>query len=760
MLLIKAGRRMLLGIAALLILTAALSAASLHHVGDLAGSAAEENRRISQLLVTAARVQTDFQVQIQEFKNILLRGEDIDLFKKHYGAFKDRHEAVQAGLEELSSALEQAGMDKEGAEKLLLAHSELGFRYGEAAKLVKGMGLSAAVEADRAVRGLDRDTSRGLQALREAIDSFASERTAARQTEIADTNTMAQLFMALVTLLGGGIVVLALRLGLRRLLGMIGGEPATAVSAFARIAEGDFATPLPADAGPASLVGALARMQAQLQARQASDRQAAAETLRIKRALDHAGAAMMLVDDAGSTLYLNASLNQLLGSRQEMLASPTIAPGDSLAMLLNHPDAKAWLATLPQGGHPPPLELRHSGGSLRLLAQAVVDEAGERLGWVLEWQDRTASEAAETQIATLIEGAVRGDFSYRIPLTDKQGFHRKSAEGLNELTQLVAKALRDVGEVLNALAQGDLSCTIAADYEGTLGALKEDTNSTVHRLREVIRELQGAAGAVHAAAGEISATSGDLSQRTLLQASSLEETASAMEELNATVRQNAQRAGEAHTLAGHARAVAHSGGERMQSLIGMMNEIQTASERIGSIIGVIDGIAFQTNILALNAAVEAARAGEQGRGFAVVASEVRTLAQRSSHAANEIRQLIGQSAGTVNAGVALAGDTGTTITGIVSDVERLSALITDIARASQEQSTGIDEAAQAVANMDEATQQNAARVEEAAATADLLSRQAAGLNRVVGSFRLQPATQRPAATLLPAARNTRPALAA
>ena len=393
------------------------------------------------------------------------------------------------------------------------------------------MGLSAATEADRSVRGLDRETSKGLIDLRADIDKFAAQRATERSEQIDQTARTARWMMGLVTLVGGLSVLFAVNFGLRRLLGRIGGEPDDAVSVFARIADGDLDTEVPAAAGQDSLMAALGHMQKQLRERVTAEHKAAAETLRIKRALDCAGTSMMLVDDAGMVIYSNQSMQALLQMRGAAMGESAagFGPGSQLASLLATEEGQAWIAGLAGSDTMSRLELRRNGTSLRLLAQGVFGEDGLRLGTVVEWQDHTLNEQAEQQIADLINAAVQGEFDHRIPLEGKQGYHLTSAEGLNNLAKVVAEALKDVGQVLNALANGDLRQKITSDYQGTLAQLKDDTNATVERLFEVVHRLKTASAAIDAAARDVADGGQDLSQRTEEQASSLEETASSLE---------------------------------------------------------------------------------------------------------------------------------------------------------------------------------------------------------------------------------------
>ncbi|MES2073520.1 MAG: methyl-accepting chemotaxis protein [Pseudomonadota bacterium] len=298
----------------------------------------------------------------------------------------------------------------------------------------------------------------------------------------------------------------------------------------------------------------------------------------------------------------------------------------------------------------------------------------------------------------------------------------------------VARAANMLGEIADG--NGDLSRRMQVESQDEIGALADSFNRFVSSLNKTISEVRSSTDTIATASSEIAAGNLDLSSRTEDQASSLEETAATMEELTATVKQNADNARQANQLVVSASDYAVKGGEVVGQVVDTMGSIKDSSRKIVDIIGVIDGIAFQTNILALNAAVEAARAGEQGRGFAVVAAEVRNLAQRSAGAAKEIKQLISDSVEKVELGGKLVDQAGATMGQIVGSVKQVADIMGEIAAASHEQSEGIGQINQAITQMDNATQQNAALVEQAAAAAQSLQDQAANLAQVVSVFKL------------------------
>ncbi|HDS1652903.1 TPA: cache domain-containing protein [Stenotrophomonas maltophilia] len=340
------------------------------------------------------------------------------------------------------------------------------------------------------------------------------------------------------------------------------------------------------------------------------------------------------------------------------------------------------------------------------------------------------------EIKQLASAAAAGDFSRR---GDAQRFDhdfRLMLENLNAMMAVSDDNLGKLSQLLSAIAEGDLTARMHGDYQGVFARMRDDANTTVAQLTQIVGQIQASASSITLAAGEIASGNSDLSRRTEQQAANLEETAASMEELTSTVRQNAEHARQANQLAIGAQGVASQGGSVVGQVVNTMSAIEASSKKIAEIISVIDGIAFQTNILALNAAVEAARAGEQGRGFAVVASEVRTLAQRSAAAAKEIKGLIDDSVGKVAEGSSLVHQAGSTMGEIVASVQRVTDIMAEISAASQEQSAGIEQVNQTVVQMDETTQQNAALVEEATAAARAMEDQAAQLADAVAIFRL------------------------
>jgi X-X-X-Leu-X-X-Gly heptad repeat protein len=307
------------------------------------------------------------------------------------------------------------------------------------------------------------------------------------------------------------------------------------------------------------------------------------------------------------------------------------------------------------------------------------------------------------------------------------------------ITRSIGRPLAFSVKLAQRVAGGDLSADVRIEGRDEATELLAALREMNEGLSRIVVQIRSGAEQIAVGAGQVAAGNQQLSSRTEEHASSLEETASTLEEFTTTVRQNAERAGEARDLAAGASRTAEKGGEIVGKVVSTMQEVSSSSKRISDIIGVIDGISFQTNILALNAAVEAARAGEQGRGFAVVASEVRSLAQRSAASAKEIRGLIENSVGRIESGARLVEQAGETMGELVGSVRKVAQIVAEIAAASHEQSSGIEQINKAITQMDTVVQMNASLVEEATAAATSMAHQATALARSVAQFQVRGA---------------------
>ena len=508
---------------------------------------------------------------------------------------------------------------------------------------------------------------------------------------------LGQVLLQILLFFGIGFIV-------RRLLKQLGGEPADVIDIVKRIAEGNLSGEIVTRGNDSdSLLAAVKHMQSDLRGLVAD----------IQTAVDAA---------IKGDFTRQADLSGKQGFGREIGQSLNTLSGNLLRQIGGNPaDAVLVASRIAEGDLSGTVNVREGDTQSILAAMATM---------------RTNLNAVIAEVHEMVNAAAEGDFSRKMDSAAKQGYSKTLSKLLNQLSDVTETGLHETIRVAEAIARGDLTQKIDKDYPGLFGQLKEAINATVGRLQEVIKLIRDATETVTTAAHEIASGNLDLSSRTEEQASSLEETAAAMEEMNATVRNNAQTSKQANDLATNSNQLAVTGGNVVRQVMNTMTGIQSSSKKIADIVGVIDGIAFQTNILALNAAVEAARAGEQGRGFAVVATEVRNLAQRSATAAKEIKALIVESLVEVDSGVKLAKQAGETMDDVVTSFDLVANLVTDIANASREQSTGLEQVTDAVTQMDEVTQQNAALVEEAAAAAASLEQQARDLAQTVSMFKL------------------------
>jgi len=475
-------------------------------------------------------------------------------------------------------------------------------------------------------------------------------------------------------------------------------------------------------------------------AQEIEDKRQADENASIKLALDVCATSVMMADSEFNIKYMNSAVQNMMRIAENdiKVALPSFSANSLLGSNIDvfHKNPAHQRNLLAGLQTPYKTEIKVGARTFGLIATPIFNELKERLGSVVEWNDRTAEVTIENEMSTLINAANEGNLTQRLDTANKSGFFKGLSEGLNTLMNSTEVFINDIGHIFEAMSEGDLTQSIISEYQGEFNRIKQNANNSIDKLSEVLSKIQASSRTVGSSANEVAQGSDDLSRRTESQASSLEETASSMEEITATVKQTAENATKSNSLASEAKTKAQKGGEIVQGAVVAMSEILDSSNKINDIIGVIDEIAFQTNLLALNAAVEAARAGEQGRGFAVVAGEVRTLSQRSAAAAKEIKDLIRDSVNKVESGSALVNQSGQMLTEIVQSVDNVAMMISDVNNAAKEQNSGISQINQAITQMDEMTQQNAALVEESSAASRSMSEEANNMNNMIGFFNM------------------------
>ena len=533
--------------------------------------------------------------------------------------------------------------------------------------------------------------------------------------------TLAVAALALLcALLVGGAIANNLRSSLAR-----------AVAVFREIANGRYDNDIPQGGADeiAQMFAALSIMQDRLRLQIEAERAIAAANARIRQALDRVSTSVVLADASQTIIYVNdigtamfaRTGAQISRTRPGFAASRLL--GSSLDVLAPEPLHQRQLLQQLTGSQVQ--EVKLGDCAFRIVVSPVISRDGQRLGTVMEWTERAPEVAVESQMRSMLQAVLAGDLTQRLSADGQSGF---------------------------------------------IATLTGSVNQLADNMAEIVATVQLAARDVHRGAQGISQDNVNLSQRTVEQSASLGATAASVARITATVHQNAASAARASALATTASDQAESGGAVVDKAVRTMDGINDASRRIADIIGVIDAIAFQTNLLALNAAVEAARAGEHGRGFAVVASEVRNLAGRSATAAREIKALIQDSVRKVNDGSELVTRSGATLGQIVASIKAVSALVTEIAAASREQSQGIEQINQAVLQMDGFTQTNGNLVAQATAASQTMAQRTGELHGMLQRYQVDqaarpqqdtpiavakspaaaPATARAAATTVPA----------
>ena len=511
---------------------------------------------------------------------------------------------------------------------------------------------------------------------------------------------------------------------------------------FSLIGEGEFKNVIdldkPAELG--DLLRSLHSMQVSLSINISEISQQAIKSTRIQCALDNANSCVMLADNNFHIIYMNQAMQTLFNEAEA-----------DIRQQLPDFDASHILGANIDLFHQDPVQRRNFLQNLKFNIKSditigprhfhlnlapVVDAKNQRIGTVVEWLDRTLEVNIEQEIADIVAAVKAGELSKRIDLSYKEGFFRKISIGINDFSDLIEQVFMDISNAMHYLVEGDLTKTITSEYQGDYLKCKNSINESMEKLADIVQQIKESSEIINSSSHEIASSNNKLSLQVEQQASNLQLTANNMNDLASTVKNNSDNAQNAHQFSEDTRRMAENSGDIVKTAILSMKEINESSNRISDVIEVIDEIAFQTNLLALNASVEAARAGEQGRGFSIVAQEVRNLAQRSALAAKESKELIQSSMQKVQAGSDSVNEAGRVLIEIVTGIKKVNTIVAEIASASLQQTSGINQVNQALSQMENFTQQNAALAEQTSATSGSMSSLSSDMVRLLDFFKI------------------------
>ncbi|MGZ4955809.1 MAG: methyl-accepting chemotaxis protein [Methylobacter sp.] len=682
--------RILLGFCSLIMMMAVIIYVSLLQFSTVQQNTAELNNTIMPFAVATENMVVDV-IQVQQFLTDVSATHDPEGYKDAEAASAD----FKKSMKEILAFESITASQKEELAKLDVAFDQF---YNQG-KLMAAAYINKGLEAGNTIMEDFDATSLSLAGLMRNFKSGAINKQLQMTTELSSETKHASHL-----LIGISVLLVTLSLGIAFYLAnylykQLGIDPFYAKSIAKEIAHGNFKRDINLDEGDnSSLLYAIKTIQTSINAFVAAQN-------------------VMLQKHAEGWIWEEMDATRFPGTYGKMAC-------DINTLVRSHIDVKMQVVNIIS---------HYAKGDFSLDMDCLPGDKAK----ITEAVDNVKKALFEvsSEIDALAEAGSKGDFSKRADTSKFEFMFKDILTDFNTLIETCDVGFKDILSVTNAMAEGDMTHTIDKNYPGTFGEVIASMNLTGEHLKSLVSEIKEATETINTAAKEIASGNNDLSHRTEEQAASLEETAASMEELTSTVQANTENAKQANQLAKSAAETADKGVAVVDKVVMTMESINASSNKIVDIISVIDGIAFQTNILALNAAVEAARAGEQGRGFAVVASEVRNLAQRAAAAAGEIKGLIADSVEKVEDGSKLVTQAGHTMKEIVSSIQHVTTIMSEISSASVEQSSGISQVNLAIAQMDDVTQQNAALVEQAAAAAESMEEQAQNLSAMVAVFK-------------------------
>ena len=705
-------------------------------LGDIEESAATIEQRsllIAESITVARRAQFRFKTQVQEWKNVLLRGHSQEDFDKYWNNFVTEERLVAQDLAALVEMMAAMGMDTAPATAVAEKLTKLGAGYRRALERYDPTSEAPHRVVDALVRGIDRPPTDALDALVNDLYAESSQLLKSTVAESTDDTRMA-------SLVGGGVAAGFLFLCLLFVSVYVLRNLNVLRASLLRLSRGDYDEHLELHRGDefGSLSRGLKTLQVTLAVERNRIAEAAVEGRKLHLALRNANIGLMLLDESHRISFANTALVGMFKNRESEIRK--VLTGFEAEELIGKPLDSLWrndrssndsLDSLQSTDYE---ELRLGGAIFDVQLDPTFDEQGERIGTMVAWKDVTTENQMSNDLRNIVSAARQGDLTGRVEISSDDEFLNGLGDEVNELIDVSENAIKDAVRVLGAIATGDLTEKIKDDYRGSFGNLKENANATALTLTEMTSEFQSHADQIRQSSIEVNQGNDELADRTQRQADALDKIVRSMDELTDTIEQNTMNAKEASELTVSASEQAKEGCVVVTRAVGAMDQISDSSKKISKIVGVIDEIAFQTNLLALNASVEAARAGEHGRGFAVVASEVRTLAQRSATAASEIKSLIQDSVEKVDTGTDLVTDTGEVLAEIMGAIQTVVEIVGNISEASQRQFKGIQGVGTAISDMDDMTKENAGLVVQLAAASREMSGQASNIRTSLEFF--------------------------